>query len=114
MKIDGKWVQLDNGEDMHTDKCPAPTCDRSDPHTLHVYHFRNPSLEDMTKKNVDWDWAGNHEVSDAQARHDTWFFDQVRDVSMERFREGLRARIAPLMTMPQDSPGFSRHHLRSD
>ena len=108
MKLDGKWIQLDNGLDMHSDKCPTPICERSDPALLHVFHFRNPSIEDMTKKNKDWSWVANPEVEEKEFLADTWFFNLVRDVSLERFGDALRARIAPLMT---SSPHVtSKHH----
>ncbi|KAK9843893.1 hypothetical protein WJX84_001081 [Apatococcus fuscideae] len=111
VKVNGEWIQLDNGMDMHTDKCPAPICERSDPFMLHVYHYRNPSIEDMTKKNIDWHWVDDPTVKDNQFLEDTWFFNQVRDVSLERFGDALRARIAPLMTASPQAASASRHHL---
>lgn len=81
---------------------------------LHIYHFRSPSIEDALKKIVDWNYweikEGEEELmgimSDESYEKATWFFNQVKDISMTRFGPALRERMAPLL-----SPSTSQHRL---
>ena len=90
---------------MHTDACPAPVCEVANVDKLHIYHFRSPSIEDAFKKIVDWKYRETQEgeeelMSDEGYEAATWFFNQVRDISMTRFGPALRERIAPLLSFP--------------
>lgn len=96
---------------MHTDACPAPTCEVANVDKLHIYHFRSPSIEDALKKIVDWKYRETKEgeeelMSDENYEAATWFFNQVRDISMTRFGPALQERMAPLL-----SPSPSQHRL---
>lgn len=106
------WVQADDGTSLASDifpgpnKCPAPICARSNPTDIHIYHYRSPSIEDDVKKSVDWRWKEHPEeelhVSDDDYAASTWFYNQMRDVSLFQFAEALQARMLPLLT-PQSN-----------
>ncbi|KAK9820723.1 hypothetical protein WJX74_003809 [Apatococcus lobatus] len=101
-------IGLNNGGDIESEVCPSPICARADPFKLHIYHFRAPSMADSTKKNAemgDVDEAALHKAtaeqlakSDALYEEETWFFNQIRDISLVRFADLLRERIAPLLS----------------
>lgn len=52
------WAQIGDGSHVGDvpGGCALPTCNRSDPAVLHIYHFRSPSIDDDIKKNKDWHW----------------------------------------------------------
>ncbi|KAK9851557.1 hypothetical protein WJX84_005377 [Apatococcus fuscideae] len=102
------WIQADDGTSLSSEifpeptKCPAPTCARSNPTNIHIYHYRSPSIEDDVKKSVDWRWSehpeeGLHQSDDDYAAS-TWFYNQMRDVSLFQFAEALQQRMMPLLT----------------
>ena len=107
-------IGLSNGGDLDSGACPSPICERSDPFKLHIYHFRSPSMADSTKKNVEMADLGASESaeamqeqlqkSDAEYAAETWFFNQVRDISLAMYAGPLRERIAPLL-----STSFASH-----
>lgn len=101
-------IGMNNGGDLDSGVCPSPICARADPSQLHIYHYRAPSMADSTKKNAemeDVDGAALDKAtaeqlakSDALYEEETWFFNQIRDVSLVKYAEALRERIAPLLS----------------
>ncbi len=101
-------IALSNGGDLDSGACPQPICERSDPFKIHIYHFRAPSMADSSKKNVEMEGLNADEVartmheqlqkSDAAYDAETWFFNQIRDISLMKYAAPLRERIAPLLS----------------
>ena len=106
-------IALSNGADLESGACPQPICDRSDPFKLHIYHFRAPSMADSMKKNVEMDGLDadkvakaiheQQEKSDATYEAETWFFNQIRDMSLVKYAEPLRERLAPFLSISSTS-----------
>lgn len=97
-----------NGQDVGTERCPTPICVRADPRKLHIYHLRSPSIADVVKKDLD---EGISTAEEAQGRmqqtneeydQETWFFNQIRDVSLVKFEGQLTERIQDILT-PADA-----------
>ena len=106
------WAQADDGTSLASDifpesKCPGHICARSNPTDLHIYHYRSPSLEDDIKKAADWHWKEHPEdglqATDEEYATGTWFFNQMRDVSLLQFSDALRERMLPLLTQGKAS-----------
>ncbi|KAK9848572.1 hypothetical protein WJX84_010906 [Apatococcus fuscideae] len=101
---DFSWHQIGDGRHIGDEpgSCAPPICDRSDPATLHIYHFRSPSLDDDIKKNQDWHWNANPEEDFAMDGEvydkATWFFNIIWDASLLRFGDALRERVALLLS----------------
>ena len=106
-------IGLSNGGDLKSGLCPAPICERADPFKLHIYHFRSPSMADSSKKSMEMEGGDGEmvaqatqqqlEKSDAAYEAETWFFNQIRDISLMRFAAPLRERIAPLLSSSSSS-----------
>ena len=96
-------AKLVNGNDMHSDLCPPVTCERADVNRLHIYHFRSPSMEDAAKKSKDWAELQSalfteDGQTDEMYEQATFFFNQIRDISMARFGKQLMRQVSELLT----------------
>ncbi|KAK9838032.1 hypothetical protein WJX74_010034 [Apatococcus lobatus] len=98
------WAQI--GDGLHVGDvpggCALPTCNRSDPAALHIYHFRSPSIDDDIKKNKDWHWRDSPDLDLAMDAavyaRDNWFFNLVYDAALLRFGGQLQVQVATLLS----------------
>ncbi|KAK9820746.1 hypothetical protein WJX74_009462 [Apatococcus lobatus] len=99
-----------NGQDVGTERCPVPICMKADPYKLHIYHLRSPSIADVAKKDLDEGISSPEEAqsrmvqSDEDYDKETWFFNQIRDVSLVKYEAQLRERIQSLFTQTSQHP----------
>ena len=102
-----------NGQDVDTERCPVPICMRADPYRLHIYHLRSPSVADAVKKDLD---EGKSTPAEGQERmqqsdedydSETWFFNQIRDVSLAKFESQLTEQIRLLQSWPSQHGGMT-------
>ena len=68
-------------------------------------HCRSPSMEDAAKKSQEWAELQSaiftdDDYTDQTYEEATFFFNQIRDVSMARFGKELRQRVSELMRQP--------------
>ena len=88
------WAQIGDGTHVGDipGGCAPPTCSRSDPAALHIYHFRSPSVDDDVKKIQDWHWR---DVTEGDAAFDAASFAKV-SAGMQILFETPAPLVVPL------------------